>query len=522
MDEPESSESVKKSSRVSLTLDKKIQVIREQQNSGKSSRALASQFQCGKTQIDNILKRRHEWLEAYSLDPTATQKRKLRRTRNDEINILTYKWFKEATARMVPVTGSLLQEKALLFANQLGVTTFKGSNGWLDSFRKRHGISFNKTSCTSEATEDGASVDWNEELVKLCDGFLLRDVYVVCEMNIYFKASTDFAMFVAEKDASEGVDSSKQVTVMMCANALGEKEDLVVIGESDRFHAQYNLEFHTFPVDYHHSKSAHMTSTIFENWLKRFNRKMAVHKRKVLLLVEETPQHPHCHLDNVLLKFLPIITASSIVWPLDDNVIQVVKLKFRTLQLRYIVRKLVVEKEKSGLELLKDTSLLDTIYWLHQAWSELDPKHISTCFHKAGFKGIESYVKDTGEEGPESMEIENQLCQDILGISIQEFIDLDSVLEACAMECNDGSEEKAERTREFSPPTQDRPGDDYAAEPPPVSPYEAFDCIQKLKSYFLQNGESLLFDTMMDVEKKADESIFEKFKVARQACLAED
>ena len=517
-------ESAKKNNRVCLTLEKKVEVIREQEKSGKSSRALASQFNCGKTQIDNILKRRREWLEAYELDPTNSLKRKARRTRNDEINALTWEWFMEAT---VPVTGTLLQEKALSFADRLGISTFKASNGWLESFRKRHSISFGRTSGCNSVSDNELGIDWKIELPKLCEGYALRDVYIACPMNLYFRASTEYTLYMEGRGSSEGENSDEQITVLVCANALGEKEKLVVIGESAKLHTLYDLELHTLPVHYHHSNRAQMTGVIFESWLKEFDKHVALENRKVLLFVKRNPSHPCLHLQNITLKFLSDSTTTSASQLMDEDVIQVTKFKFRVLQLRHIIRKLVIEKDKAGPELLKETSLLDTIYWIHQAWTDVDPKNIVRCFFKAGFKVAESFHGDMGREMDDDKEMLDQLCQDVLGISILDFADLDSVLETCEEELtlNGSAEDMLEahhgRTGEANPQVHDIK-EECLIDPICIMPHEAMECIQKLKYYFLQSGESSLFDSMMDIERKVDDSIFDKFKLARQASLLDN
>ncbi|GFT88520.1 tigger transposable element-derived protein 6, partial [Nephila pilipes] len=40
----------------------------------------------------------------------------------------------------VPISGPFGIEKALQFAKALGYDQFLGSNGWLEIFKKRHGI----------------------------------------------------------------------------------------------------------------------------------------------------------------------------------------------------------------------------------------------------------------------------------------------------------------------------------------------------------------------------------------------
>ncbi|KAH3863115.1 hypothetical protein DPMN_026093 [Dreissena polymorpha] len=53
-----------------------------------------------------------------------------------KIDDLCYRWFLDATSRQINVSGPLIQKKAMKFASDLGLTEFKGSGGWLDSFKE--------------------------------------------------------------------------------------------------------------------------------------------------------------------------------------------------------------------------------------------------------------------------------------------------------------------------------------------------------------------------------------------------
>lgn len=150
-----------KLSRNQLPLDMKIEAIRLREEEGLSGRSIMEimnlhGFKCGKTQVQNILKRKNEWIEQYAQNVPLSRKRKLRKTGNEEINHKVYEWFEEAIDRMIPVNGPMLQQKAVEIARELSITEFKGSNGWLESFRKRHSISFGKVNLGLEGGETTA------------------------------------------------------------------------------------------------------------------------------------------------------------------------------------------------------------------------------------------------------------------------------------------------------------------------------------------------------------------------------
>ena len=60
------------------------------------------------------------------------------------MNELLFRWFKGARENNIPLSGPVLQEKALDFAKYLNLDEFKASNGWLESWRSRYGIRFFK------------------------------------------------------------------------------------------------------------------------------------------------------------------------------------------------------------------------------------------------------------------------------------------------------------------------------------------------------------------------------------------
>ena len=120
------------------------------------------------------------------------------------------------------------------------------------------------------------------------------------------------------------------------------------------------MGFKSLPLTYKHKKSW-MTSEIFTDWLKSFNAKMKREKRNVLLFLDNAPCHPNLTLSNVTLNFFPLNTTSK-YQSLDQGVIQAMKIRYRRCQLQHIIRKIDSNKTLNGSDLLKQISVLDSIY----------------------------------------------------------------------------------------------------------------------------------------------------------------
>ena len=55
-------------------------------------------------------------------------------------NETVFKWFQQARLKNIPISGPIIQEKALQYARELGYNDFKASSGWLDSWKSRFNV----------------------------------------------------------------------------------------------------------------------------------------------------------------------------------------------------------------------------------------------------------------------------------------------------------------------------------------------------------------------------------------------
>ncbi|VDO24187.1 unnamed protein product [Haemonchus placei] len=71
---------------------------------------------------------------------SARRKSRVRRTSFVGLNILMWRFFKDCRDAGIVLNGKLLKEHAMMISRQLGLENFKGSEGWLDAFKRRHQI----------------------------------------------------------------------------------------------------------------------------------------------------------------------------------------------------------------------------------------------------------------------------------------------------------------------------------------------------------------------------------------------
>ncbi|XP_062582039.1 tigger transposable element-derived protein 4-like [Saccostrea cucullata] len=273
----------------------------------------------------------------------------------------------------------MLVTKAEEFAKKLDVADFKASNGWLENFKSRQGITFKRV-CGEEKSVDTQSDDmsvWQEKLKLLLTRYPPQDIYNADETGIFFRLLPDKTLEFKDVDCHGGKKNKERLTAMVCANMDGtDKLPFLVIGKSANPRCFKNVQ--SLPVKYNANKKAWMTGDIFTTWVKQLDKKMKKKKRKIALVIDNCPAHPKIPaLQSIELIFLPPNTTSK-TQPMDQGIIQNLKVHYRKrVLLRYIA---AIDKKETP-----HISILDALHMLSQAWACVTVKTISNCFKHAGF-----------------------------------------------------------------------------------------------------------------------------------------
>lgn len=511
--------------RSALTLEQRVEVIRKSEKEHLSNRKIAEQLGVGRTQIDNVLKRKAEVLTDFENNMPIERKRQRRPTGNEEINILVWQWFQDATSRRINVSGPLIQEKALKFASDLGIETFKASNGWLDSFKLRHNIIFGTMSGERGDVNNTVVDDWKSKLSTLCAGYAPADIFNMDETGLFFRDTTKNTLKVKGDECVGGKRSKERITIALCASMTGEKVTPLVIGKSKQPRCFSKIKPETLPVMYCNNKKAWMNSSLFESWLSKFNNRMKRQNRHVLLFVDNAPSHPTVNFSNVKLQFLPPNTTSK-SQPMDQGIIQTLKLKFRKRQLQHVIYEMDKDKSKCGSQLLKDITILQAIYWIHRSWQEVETTTIQKCFAKCGFQDLASQHlsddSDSDYDQDDNVPLKVvSMARQLFGCDFQELVQLDQHMSTCDQNVRDWSKSANELLADLDGPSLSDNDEDTDVEPQQKAPCTLSELdfyISEIKNFALVNGRQRMLDSVMEIE---EDVVVQRIKVVKQ-CLISD
>jgi len=104
----------------------------------------------------------------------------------EEVDNAVLKWMTCIRNNNLPISGSLIKEKAIYFAQKFGFIDFRTSSGWLDKFKSRHNVVF-KVICgeSADVQENDCDIWKLNVLPKLIEKFNPKDILTLMR-QVYF------------------------------------------------------------------------------------------------------------------------------------------------------------------------------------------------------------------------------------------------------------------------------------------------------------------------------------------------
>ncbi|XP_037512204.2 tigger transposable element-derived protein 6-like [Rhipicephalus sanguineus] len=356
-----------------ISLEQKAEIVAAAA-AGRKKGSIADEYGISPSSLSTILKSEASISKALA-SGTSAQRKKTTQPVHEDLDKAVYAWFCEMRAKKIPISGNMIQQRALNYACILGIENFKvlcGESGSADS--------------------DGASSWIATNAASMVEKYPASDVYNADETGLFYEMLPAKTLDFKGKQCHGGKQSKKRVTVFLCPNMDGsDKRPLFVVGKSAKlrcFKGTKNL-----PVKYVANNRSWMMRAIFTDWLVAFDNDMKRQNHSVCLLLDNCSAHRldgNVKLTNVEVKFFPT-NCTSLNQPLDEGVIN---------SLKHAYRSRLIQRILLNIEHGRDTKvdLFMAVQMLAAAWMLTRREVVKNCFAHAGFRPEEMSLASPSDD----------------------------------------------------------------------------------------------------------------------------
>lgn len=376
--------SSKKRKHNSLTISKKLELLQKLEK-GTSVLQLCNEYGVGKSTVYDLQKQKSKLLQFFSDSdtPLAMNKRKsIRPSNNEEIDKVMIEWVRQRRSENIPLTGSMITAQARIFHAEMKIESpCEYSSGWLEKFKKRHGIRQLRICGEKEGADTEAADFFVNKFCQLVadENLSLEQIYNADETSLFWRYVPKKTLATAEEKNPAGIKESKErLTVLACANAAGtHKNKLLIIGKHARPRALKNVK--SLPAIYKANKRAWVTKELFTEWFNdNFIPEAKAHAKstglkddaKILLIVDNCSAHPEIlNKENFQILFLPP-NCTSLIQPMDQGILRALKCRYKNDFLHRMLN--FINKGKSICEFIKEYNIKDAIWCAANAWQNVN------------------------------------------------------------------------------------------------------------------------------------------------------
>lgn len=434
-----------KNKRKFVSMITKLEAIKRL-DAGETIKSIATDLGVGEVTVGDWRRNRIkiEQFCSQKCNETPAEKRKSMRTSDyEKTSKALFLWFTQQRNKGTPISGPILQEKAVFFRNQFKEgEDFTASVGWLDRWKKRYGVR-QLNICGEKLSADTSVVQAFQNRIEdiiLTEKLTPDQLYNCDETGLNFKMLSSKSLALKDEKSAPGHKKMKErLTILACANASGtHKMKLTAIGKSAKPRALKNINKEALPVNYTNQKSAWLDREIFKKWFfEHFvpeTKKKLKQKNlpcKAILFLDNAPSHPD---ENVLrcgeifAVFFPP-NVISLIQPLDQGVLENLKKRYR----RHLLEHLVKSDDESVQNVLKSVNMRNIVYWISDSWEEIE----STTINKSWFKFLPKVVTaidDLNGDDGENIALKDLMkevpgCENCNADDVKEWLNSDEMLE---------------------------------------------------------------------------------------------
>ena len=142
-----------------------------------------------------------------TLRPCSSNRRSTKGSQFRQIDEELLEFVSKAPTDGLPINSIVLKEKAIEIAKKLGINEFVGSNGFIDRFKKRHGIKFTTFHGEANSVPESLCSDWLK--TKLPE--IIMEMSLDC-FGVYWLVNIDKALRNAKP-------SKERISVFIAANS---------------------------------------------------------------------------------------------------------------------------------------------------------------------------------------------------------------------------------------------------------------------------------------------------------------
>ncbi|CRL04460.1 CLUMA_CG017543, isoform A [Clunio marinus] len=376
--------------RRTISIKDKLKVI-EKAKCGESRANLMKEFNIGSSTLSAIIKYQKSIELKARENPLCLESKRMKPAKFQRVDEALMVWVRQMRTGKFRLTGRIIKQKALEFAESMGIVDFKASEGWLCNFQRRNGIirprqgnaiSSKLNIDDSNTIHERLTNNWIQlELVPLLAEFPEENIFNLDEFGIFWKATPSRSSELRGETCSDGKLSRNRLSILIGANMSGtEKLPLLIIGKSENPRCFRNVKSQVKSL-YRNNLKAWMTPFLFEDFFVEWDKQLQVENRFVVAIVDNCSAHTKSVsylLKNIRLVFFPS-NCSSVPQPMNMGIVKNFKQLYRT---ELVSNHMKIIDGKESIE----NNVLEAIDILVQSWDKISPQTISNCFNTAGWK----------------------------------------------------------------------------------------------------------------------------------------